>query len=215
MICAFCNENIDDDSLYCDQCGEAIKVCEKCGKPGTKKRCTADGANLIFKKDARGTQQQSAGQAVQPDQASAGQEVQPGSASAAQAAASSQSPAGPVAQSDSGAAVQAGDTSTLRPGALQKLYLTNDSAAVSLEYTETALLGRAVGPYIDFFAAYRTISRQHALIEKNAAGWFISDKGSANGTSVDSMKLLPDTPTQLNNGNIVQLADITFTVEIR
>ena len=47
MICAFCNAQIDDDSFFCDQCGEEILVCELCGEPGKKKRCTKDGQLLV------------------------------------------------------------------------------------------------------------------------------------------------------------------------
>jgi pSer/pThr/pTyr-binding forkhead associated (FHA) protein len=44
--CAFCEAMIDDDSYYCDQCGEKIKLCPQCGKPGKGKRCIFDGEPL-------------------------------------------------------------------------------------------------------------------------------------------------------------------------
>jgi hypothetical protein len=50
MQCPFCKSNIDDDSLYCDQCGKEILICPKCNKPGKGKICTRDGTKLITMK---------------------------------------------------------------------------------------------------------------------------------------------------------------------
>lgn len=50
MQCPFCKSNIDDDSLYCDQCGKEILICPKCNKPGKGKMCTRDGTKLITMK---------------------------------------------------------------------------------------------------------------------------------------------------------------------
>jgi predicted component of type VI protein secretion system len=47
MQCPSCKENIDDDSRYCDQCGEQIFVCSSCGRPGKGKRCIFDGKEMI------------------------------------------------------------------------------------------------------------------------------------------------------------------------
>jgi len=51
MQCPFCKSNIDDDSLYCDQCGKEILICPKCNKPGKGKMCTRDGTTLITRKN--------------------------------------------------------------------------------------------------------------------------------------------------------------------
>jgi len=47
MQCQSCKETIDDDSRYCDQCGEQIMVCSVCGRPGKGKRCIFDGKELV------------------------------------------------------------------------------------------------------------------------------------------------------------------------
>jgi hypothetical protein len=47
MQCLSCKETIDDDSRYCDQCGEQILVCSVCGRPGKGKRCIFDGKELV------------------------------------------------------------------------------------------------------------------------------------------------------------------------
>jgi len=51
MQCPFCKSNIDDDSLYCDQCGKEILICPKCNNPGKGKICTKDGTRLITMKN--------------------------------------------------------------------------------------------------------------------------------------------------------------------
>lgn len=51
MICPFCKIDIDNDSLYCDQCGKEILICPKCNTPGKGKRCTSDGTSLISMKE--------------------------------------------------------------------------------------------------------------------------------------------------------------------
>jgi len=43
-----CGQDIDADSLYCDQCGAQIFICSVCKRPGTGKRCTFDGKEMIL-----------------------------------------------------------------------------------------------------------------------------------------------------------------------
>lgn len=50
MECAYCKEKIDDDSLFCDQCGNEVLLCPKCKKPGKGKVCTLDGTPLVAAK---------------------------------------------------------------------------------------------------------------------------------------------------------------------
>jgi len=52
MQCSSCKEIIDDDSCYCDQCGEQIFVCTVCGRPGKGKRCVLDGKEMIQASEA-------------------------------------------------------------------------------------------------------------------------------------------------------------------
>jgi hypothetical protein len=47
MICANCKSSIEDDSLFCDQCGKEIFICPACGKPGKGKNCVEDGSKLF------------------------------------------------------------------------------------------------------------------------------------------------------------------------
>lgn len=49
MKCYNCKQQIDDDSLYCDQCGEQIFMCPDCRVPGkgSGKRCGQCGKPLV------------------------------------------------------------------------------------------------------------------------------------------------------------------------
>ncbi len=47
MNCPYCKADIEDDSLYCDRCGQEILICPNCNKPGKGKVCTRDGTPLI------------------------------------------------------------------------------------------------------------------------------------------------------------------------
>ena len=47
IICPNCKEEIDDDSHYCDQCGQALLYCDKCGRVGMGRRCTHCGGMMV------------------------------------------------------------------------------------------------------------------------------------------------------------------------
>lgn len=47
IVCPNCKEEIDDDSRYCDQCGQQLSFCERCGRVGNGKRCTSCGGVMI------------------------------------------------------------------------------------------------------------------------------------------------------------------------
>jgi pSer/pThr/pTyr-binding forkhead associated (FHA) protein len=54
ILCPFCKCQIEDDSFFCDQCGQEILVCPKCNKPGKGKVCTQDGTPLITMRSKAG-----------------------------------------------------------------------------------------------------------------------------------------------------------------
>ena len=47
IFCPNCKEEIDDDSHYCDQCGQALLYCSRCGRVGLGRRCTNCGGEMI------------------------------------------------------------------------------------------------------------------------------------------------------------------------
>ncbi len=75
-------------------------------------------------------------------------------------------------------------------------------------------LGRGAG--CDFCMADAwDISRVHATIsyDKKTAASYIADNGSQNGTFVNGVKLTPDKPKRIQNGDYVQLGTIRFTAQ--
>ena len=47
IICPTCREEIDDDSHYCDQCGQKLYFCNQCGRVGVGRRCTHCGGLMM------------------------------------------------------------------------------------------------------------------------------------------------------------------------
>ena len=56
IICPSCKEEIEDDSHYCDQCGQELVYCSSCGRVGMGRRCTYCGG-LMVGVDEQGTTQ--------------------------------------------------------------------------------------------------------------------------------------------------------------
>lgn len=50
--CPKCKSDIEADSLFCDQCGEELRVCSKCKQPGRGKCCGFCGAPMVFAREA-------------------------------------------------------------------------------------------------------------------------------------------------------------------
>ncbi len=76
--------------------------------------------------------------------------------------------------------------------------------------------GQAVVPDVDLTAynAYEQgVSRLHAALRVDAHGRLtITDMGSSNGTRVNGIKILPNTPHPLQHGDIVALGKLVFQV---
>ena len=47
IICPSCKEEIEDDSHYCDQCGQQLVYCTSCGRVGMGRRCTYCGGLMV------------------------------------------------------------------------------------------------------------------------------------------------------------------------
>ena len=59
------------------------------------------------------------------------------------------------------------------------------------------------------------ISRVHCKINRNGEEFTITDLHSANGTYVNRIRLLPDQPSPIKNGDVVRLANSDFQIVIR
>lgn len=58
----------------------------------------------------------------------------------------------------------------------------------------------------------KMISRRHCKVNRSGGLYFITDIGSANGTFVNQIRLMPNQPHQINKGDIVRLANSDFQI---
>ncbi len=102
------------------------------------------------------------------------------------------------------------------------LLFQTESRRVNLDEGAEILLGRthptnAVDPQVDltgYDAPSKGVSRIHAAIKRDPAGWWITDLDSSNGTWVNGQRLAPHQRYQLKGVNDVQLARLTFRIAL-
>ena len=190
IICPTCKEEIDGDSHFCDQCGQALLYCNQCGHVGVGRRCTRCGGLMV----APGKKDQDPNSAMS---ASLQANITPGSLRPS-------SVAGPLVQE--------------RPASsgVPVLTLANDSLNIRIVGINGAVIGRRKGPYVQFFEQHAYVSGVHAQLKYRAeTGWMITDKHSSNGTKVNQRQLQPDVDMTLNNGDILTIANVNLQVIVR
>ena len=189
IICPNCKEEIDDDSHYCDQCGQALLFCKNCGRVGVGRRCTQCGGMMIT-----------------PDEYKT--EVSKLVYSSQMSASISQSMATTTLISN-----QQPQRSAAH--GIPVLTLTNTSLNIHIQGINGAVIGRRQGPYTQFFAQQMYVSCLHAQLKYNpGSGWCIVDKHSSNGTRLNQHILQPDVEMALRNGDIVTIANINLQVNV-
>ena len=192
IICPNCKEEIDDDSRFCDQCGQALLFCNRCGRVGIGRRCTNCGGMMVsyeeYQKRAEGTQTNF-------------------SLSMSHSAVSQMG----------NSPTTTGRTNPMMgvPQGIPALMLYNTSLNIRLQGINGAVIGRRQGPYASFFENNMYVSGVHAQLKYNATtGWCIVDKHSSNGTKLNQRPLQPDVEMSLKDGDIVGLANINLQVSI-
>lgn len=199
MKCPYCQNLIDNDSRYCDQCGTQLMYCPSCGQAKKGSSCPRCGELLIsgneyFSNNAGaqlpGIQQPGAQPTPAPQPA-----PQPVPQPAPQ-------PAPQPVQQPAPQPVQ-------QPIASQTLRLEGEGLSLELKEGD---FGRKCGPYPEF-SRFPTVSGKHARITKVALiGWFITDLGSTNGTFINNQRLTPNLLYELKPGMTLKIATLIFTV---
>lgn len=186
IICPSCKEEIDDNSHYCDQCGQALLYCNRCGRVGIGRRCTHCGGLMV-----------------------AAEEMEQSKLSSTRFSTSMSMGFPTFSTGRSEVSTPAASKS------LPLLLLYNDSLNIRIQGINGAIIGRRQGPYTQFFAQNMYVSGVHAQLKYNGqSGWSISDKHSSNGTMVNQHALQPDVEYTLKNGDIVTLANTNLQVRI-
>ncbi|MCF8242692.1 MAG: FHA domain-containing protein [Melioribacteraceae bacterium] len=196
MICPKCKADIEDDSFFCDQCGEEIFICTKCGKPGKGKRCTADGSPLVSAKDKSQT----------PDTVTEKtSQSKPADTKAAPPPAPKPAPPQPSPASPQPS-----------PGQnIPELKLINNAIGANFTLNDGDIIGRKTGRFTGIFAQYKQISSKHAQISYDSQrGWCITDLDSSNGTKYNGQKLQPNLSQPISDKSYILLANIEFYVQI-
>lgn len=89
------------------------------------------------------------------------------------------------------------------------LGLEKDPSCLMADISHTVFLGR--GDYNDINLPYATVSKFHAYFQYLSGGWIINDRGSVNGTIVNSNKLERDVDYCIANKDRILLGDLQFT----
>ena len=188
IICPSCKEEIEDVSHYCDQCGQELVYCERCGRVGMGRRCTFCGGLMISAEQL--------------------EEMKNAKESTSSATHSLFSYTGSsISQRTDGQ--QSGQTG------IPTLTLYNPSLDIRIVGINGAIIGRRQGPYQQMLENNMYISGVHAqLVFKPNTGWCIIDKHSSNGTKLNQRDILPDVPMTIKSGDIVTIANVTLQVSI-
>lgn len=189
IICPSCREEIEEQSYYCDQCGQALMYCSNCGRVGTGRRCTHCGGLMA----APGEESKESGSLHSHSTAA---EI-----SRTFATARENNPGNPAPD--------------VQIQGIPTLTLFNPSLNIRIVGINGAIIGRKQGPYQQSFEGDMYVSSVHAqLIYKPDTGWCIIDKHSSNGTKLNGRDLLPDIPMSIKSGDIVSLANINLQVSV-
>ncbi len=197
--CPKCKVAIEDDSWYCDQCGQELKVCPQCATFGKGNRCTQCGTVLITaKQKAEGVVTPAAPTVIQPV-------VQPVTPPVSQ----------PEVQVPPAPNVESTIRKPTEPQKKQKIVLVNHSLGIRLSAQEGAIIGRKNGPYSHLLSSQGYISGTHARFDIDHTGfWSITDLDSTNGTFYNGVQLKPNVPHTLYLGSKVTIADLELVVDV-
>jgi predicted component of type VI protein secretion system len=82
----------------------------------------------------------------------------------------------------------------------------------NMDLADGDILGRSNGNHTDRLGAIPVISGTHAKITRENGAWYITDQKSTNKTYVGGMLAQPGVPVPIKNNDVVQLANVKFTV---
>ncbi len=214
MKCPACKADIDPDSLYCDQCGQELKICPKCHIFGKSKRCTQCGGILEKPTEKKPLSDASEMPAARPKEESKPKSPPP----PPKQDQSSSSPPPPKAPQ---ASTPADAQKTMRiqrdpvrePGAAPQLKFINRNIGADITFKSGDIIGRRDGQHTRVFGQYGQVSGRHAQVEYNPGkGWSITDLGSSNGTRYNNEYLRENIPQLIKDESYIIIANIEFYV---
>lgn len=91
---------------------------------------------------------------------------------------------------------------------------TQDIKQEAIEICTFPCVIGSMKPYCDVIISNRIISRVHACIKKEDDKCYIEDMNSTNGTFVNDIRIKPDEKKKIANGDTIQIAALSYIVEI-
>lgn len=99
-------------------------------------------------------------------------------------------------------------------GCVLRLVAMNAPTRVEIEVTKDSfVLGKNASSVDGVISFNRMISRVHCRIDRHGGKFTITDLQSANGTYVNRVKLQPNQPQPIKNGDVIRLANSDFQVK--
>ena len=96
-----------------------------------------------------------------------------------------------------------------------RIVAMNAPTRVEIEVTKDSfVLGKNASMVDGALSFNKMISRVHCRINKNGTQYTITDLQSANGTFVNRVRLQPNQPHPIKNGDIIRLANSDFQIVI-
>ena len=192
IICPNCREEIEDNSNFCDQCGQALLYCNRCGRVGMGRRCTSCGGLMVTAEERE-----------------SGADARLSISASVSARYTSQRVAPSISS------MPTGGVASRSPHGIPMLTLSNPSLNIRIDGINGAVIGRKQGPYVQYFQQNMFVSGVHAQLKYKAdTGWCITDKHSSNGTKLNDRQLQPDVDMSLKNDDIVTIANINLQVTV-
>lgn len=93
----------------------------------------------------------------------------------------------------------------------KKMVNRNDGKEIEIPFIG-ALIGRDGNVEVEYFESFPYISNSHIIAEYISDDLFITDVGSTNGTKVNGKRIEKGQKTKVNNGDIIQLANVEFII---
>ncbi len=195
MQCAFCKEFIDDDSFYCDMCGEEIKTCPSCKKPGKGKVCTKCGKPLTTFKAKSEQSVEDIETSREKDPLLSAETVQE--------------------SSNTIKSTYRLPENTPSNASRPQLRLLNKNINVDLNIDDNSIIGRTSGQYVTIFGVFDQVSGKHCRFNYDQAkGWTVTDLGSTNKTKYNNQEIFLNMPQHLSDQSYLKIANIEFFVRI-
>jgi pSer/pThr/pTyr-binding forkhead associated (FHA) protein len=94
----------------------------------------------------------------------------------------------------------------------EKIKLTSQIHGITIEAVNGDIIGRKNGAFAGIFGSFNYVSGTHCKLVKTAAGWYIQDMGSTNGTFYNGSKLEPNVLYPLASGTTITIADLELLV---